>query len=854
MTNQSDEKSDVEIVEEVEPKLKYVRLTNDVQTILTKDGVSYLAAHPKFLCIGTNWGSLHLLDFEGNIVNNRQLRPHTVAINQISIDSRGEFIATCSDDGNVFVYGLYTTEDAQEVSLGRCVKSVAIDPLYHKCGINRRFITGDDRLMLHERTFLGRTKSIVLCDVEGVVNNIRWHNRFVAWASNIGLRVYDIVSKCSLGLIKWDKRNNIVPSNYRCNLTWKDNRTLLVGWVDTVRIFGVKRREHMLKDLPEYKVDTLSMFRIDYFISGIGPLEHNQLVILCYSKEKDDNDKSMRPQLYVVEATDSKYVELCTDNLSLRGFQDYDCNDYTLECLVVENLFVIVSPKDIVVANPCDADDRIEWLIEHNKYAEAMKIVNSKNIVLNRNSLISVGKKFLDHLLFTEKYEEAGQLTAKLFGNDKRLWQEEIFKFAQVHQLRQVSAYLPRSEVTLDPHIYEMVLYEYLKLEPEGFLITMKKWSPKLYNVAAVTNAVTEHMNNSVTKANSNSEIKISSSSELLEALAILYTHSGKFDKALGAYLKLSHKGIFQLIRKHNLYPLIHNMIEDLMELDCEQMIKILLDKDTIPIDVAVAKLQNNKRYLYTYLDALEKKDTRMLAKQNFHKELVLLYAEFAREKLLPLLKRSDNYSITKALDVCTRLEYYPEMVYLLGRMGNTKDALNLVMSQLCDIEQAIEFCRDQNDADLWHDLIGLSLDRPDFLQVLLRRIGTYVDPRILIRRIGRHTKVPGLKDALVKMMTDYNLQVSVEEGCSKIVLADCFDLHKKLYDVRRKGCSIDEQHVCSACQKCIIVGQSNTTGNVMIFYCQHAYHEECVPCPVDGLETTCMICMDNRTKQATFR
>lgn len=749
MTNELDEKSDAEVVEEVEPKLKYVRLTNDVQTILTKDGVSYLAAHPKFLCVGTNWGSLHLLDFEGNVVRNQQLRPHTVAVNQISIDSRGEFIATCSDDGNVFVYGLYTTEDAQQVSLGRCVKSVAIDPLYHRSGGYRRFITGDDRLMLHERTFLGRTKSVVLCDVEGAVHNMRWHNRFVAWASNIGLRVYDVVSRCSLGLIKWDKRNNVMPSAYRCNLTWKDGGTLLVGWVDTVRICGVKRRHQRLKDVPEYIVEPLSMFRIDYFISGIGPLERNQLVIMCYSKEKDANGKAMRPQLYVVEAKESKYVELCTDNLSMRGFHDFGCNDYALECLVSENLFVIVSPKDIVVANPCDADDRIEWLVEHDKFAEAMEIVNSQHIVLNRNSRISVGKKFLDHLLFVEEYVEAGQLSAELFGNDKKLWQEEIFKFAQVHQLRQVSAYLPRGEVTLDPHIYEMVLYEYLKLEPEGFLKIVKQWSPSLYNVSAVTNALIEHL-------------IVNSSSELLEALAILYTHSGKFDKALAAYLKLNHKGVFQLIVKHNLYPLIHNMIEDLMKLDDEQMIKILLDKDTIPVDVAVAKLQVNKMFLYTYLDALEKKDTRTLAKRNLHKELVLLYAEFARDKLLPLLKRSDNYPIAKALEVCTQLEYYPEMVYLLGRMGNTKDALNLVMSQLGDVEQAIEFCRDQNDAELWHDLIGLSLDRPDFLAVLLRRIGTYVDPRILIQRIGKRTEVPGLKSALVKMMTDYNLQVTV--------------------------------------------------------------------------------------------
>lgn len=35
------------------------------------------------------------------------------------------------------------------------------------------------------------------------------------------------------------------------------------------------------------------------------------------------------------------------------------------ECLLEENRFVVVSPKDIVVASPLDADDRVEWLTDH---------------------------------------------------------------------------------------------------------------------------------------------------------------------------------------------------------------------------------------------------------------------------------------------------------------------------------------------------------------------------------------------------------------------------------------------------------------------------------------------------------
>lgn len=47
-----------------------------------------------------------------------------------------------------------------------------------------------------------------------------------------------------------------------------------------------------------------------------------------------------------------------------------------------------------------------------------------------------------------------------------------------------------------------------------------------------------------------------------------------------------------------------------------------------------------------------------------------------------------------------------------------------------------------------------------DFITFLLQKIGTYVDPRILVKRIESGLEIPGLKNSLVKMMQDYNLQV----------------------------------------------------------------------------------------------
>lgn len=91
---------------------------------------------------------------------------------------------------------------------------------------------------------------------------------------------------------------------------------------------------------------------------------------------------------------------------------------------------------------------------------------------------------------------------------------------------RAISAYLPRTnDCKLNPHVYEMVLYEYLKNDAAGFLGLIKEWQPSLYNTSAVINAIHNHFNQE-------------DKNILLESLAILYSYEKKYEKALAMYLK----------------------------------------------------------------------------------------------------------------------------------------------------------------------------------------------------------------------------------------------------------------------------------------------------------------------------
>lgn len=137
------------------PKLKFARLTYDLTKILVNHPATCISVHPKFICIGTIWGSIYLFDHEGNIVrSSKELKGHSVSINKISIDERGDYIASCSDDGVVHISGLYTSDGDHDVTIGRLVKSVSIDPFYYKSNSHKRFITGDERLVLHEKALL----------------------------------------------------------------------------------------------------------------------------------------------------------------------------------------------------------------------------------------------------------------------------------------------------------------------------------------------------------------------------------------------------------------------------------------------------------------------------------------------------------------------------------------------------------------------------------------------------------------------------------------------------------------------------------------------------------------------------
>jgi hypothetical protein len=68
------------------------------------------------------------------------------------------------------------------------------------------------------------------------------------------------------------------------------------------------------------------------------------------------------------------------------------------------------------------------------------------------------------------------------------------------------------------------------------------------------------------------------------------------------------------------------------------------------------------------------------------------------------------------------------------------------------------------------------------FIRGLLENVGAEIDPIRLIRRIKNGLEIPGLKPALIKILQDFNLQISLLEGCQAILHGDSADLAKRLH------------------------------------------------------------------------
>jgi vacuolar protein sorting-associated protein 41 len=141
---------------------------------------------------------------------------------------------------------------------------------------------------------------------------------------------------------------------------------------------------------------------------------------------------------------------------------------------------------------------------------------------------------------------------------------------------------------------------------------------------------------------------------------------------------------------------------------------------------------------------------------------------------------------------------YYDELVHLYSKTGQMKRALTLIIDRLRDVHKAIKFAKEQDDADLWDDLLNYSMDKPSFIRGLLEHAGTAFDPIRLVQRIPEGLEIPGLREGLTHMMKEQEIQYSISHGAAKVLSSEVALAQKELRTRQRKAVKFEVVHKSS--------------------------------------------------------
>ncbi|CAE7239366.1 Vps41, partial [Symbiodinium sp. KB8] len=187
------------------------------------------------------------------------------------------------------------------------------------------------------------------------------------------------------------------------------------------------------------------------------------------------------------------------------------------------------------------------------------------------------------------------------------------------------------------------------------------------------------------------------------EALARLSENTDP-DLAVELLLKLGSSEVFKMVRRlisagHDPAKWLLPKLQQFFEVDDKQACELAVScRTSLPVDHVMSTLEKcETRWKHEqlgqkimYLKQLFAQDE--IAGQGYHLQMVELFAEYDPSGLQPFLRASERYPLDQALEVCQRKGLRQEVAYLLGRAGRVADALRILLEEVGDVRQAVEF------------------------------------------------------------------------------------------------------------------------------------------------------------------
>lgn len=274
----------------------------------------------------------------------------------------------------------------------------------------------------------------------------------------------------------------------------------------------------------------------------------------------------------------------------------------------------IQSPYDCVLAVKRELADHLEWLVEHQQYAQAWTLVDEHPEVIDANSSAAdrsqqqysgsdtpsqgggadtladffaasedadsqaagsatraqqlsynaaaakekrrIGDLWLQQLVAADQWSEAGRVAGKVLGTSAR-WEHWVWTFAQADQFDAITPHIPSTQLRppLPSLVYEVVLGHYIAVDRVRLRELLELWDPELFDVRSVVQAIEDRLESGeVTEETVEDGVRGRDWRILMEALAKLYLADGRGREALRCWIRCQNAAkAFEMIREDKL-------------------------------------------------------------------------------------------------------------------------------------------------------------------------------------------------------------------------------------------------------------------------------------------------------------
>jgi hypothetical protein len=209
--------------------------------------------------------------------------------------------------------------------------------------------------------------------------------------------------------------------------------------------------------------------------------------------------------------------------------------------------------------------------------------------------------------------------------------------------------------------------------------------------------------------------------------------------------------------------------------------------------------------------------------------------AEYDSTRLFEfLMDGGSKYSITKAEQVCKKFNLLRERVFLLRRVGGTKEALLILLKQLRDVDTCLALAQ-KDGYDSWNEIVEYCGTDGKLLDELLARCLNYgLDPSRVILGVRHGLILSTWKIRLVEIFHTLTTQRRAAEIICKYSRREASESVRIRYKQLKKGVKISTESFCGICGfDLMMIGNNNINnfkGDIVVFRGRgETYHSKCL-------------------------